>query len=233
MNLARRELIPERMDDPSADAHSLGPALRFLERMNGLPGGAGLVTGLLLEEHPRWRPCEPLTLLDIGTGAADVPRAVVATLARLGHVVRAVGIDLHAGTIAYAKEACAREPAIALVRADALALPFADGAVDYALSSTFLHHLDDAQAVRCLAEMRRVARRGLIVTDLIRTRLAYAVIRVATWLGGDPVAAHDGPVSVRRAFTPDELAAHARAAGVPEPRVTRHAPFRLALVSRW
>ena len=230
--LAHRALIPELMDDPAVDVHGLFAGLRYLERINLLPGGAGLMAGLLLAERDRWDPRERLRLVDVGTGGADVPRALVQMLARVGQPAQVTGVDLHARTLDYARERCAAERRVTLVRGDALALPFASGAVDYAVSTTFLHHLDDDQARRCLAEMRRIARRGVVVVDLERTRLAWLGIRIATMFS-TPVARHDGPVSVQRAFRPDELLALARDAGLPEPRMSRHVPFRQALVSSW
>jgi hypothetical protein len=44
------------------------------------------------------------------------------------------------------------------------------------------------------------------------------------------VTRHDGPLSVRRAFTPAELDDLARAAGLPGARVHAHVPFRVSLV---
>jgi hypothetical protein len=40
---------------------------------------------------------------------------------------------------------------------------------------------------------------------------------------------HDGPVSVRAAYTPDELRALAQAAGLQGARVRRQAPWRMVL----
>ena len=229
-DLARRALIPELMDDPAVDVHALGGGLRFLAAVNGLPGGAGLVAGLLLHDRDRWDPRRRLQLVDVGTGGADVPLELVSALRRMGQPAQVVALDLHERTLAYARTRVGSEHRVTLVRGDALALPLADDSVDYACSTTFLHHLDDAQAARCLAEMRRVARRGVLVVDLVRSRSAWLGIRLATLLSS-PVARHDGPASVQRAFTPLELEALARSAGLPSPRVSLHVPFRQALTS--
>lgn len=220
-DLSKRVLIPEMMDDPAVAVHELGPALQFLERVNMLPGATDL---LMVGLREIVGDAAGVTLLDIGTGGGDV---ALAATARLGRGARAIGLDLHAGTIDYAKARLAGHGHVRLVRGDATALPLADGSVDVACSTTFLHHLDDAQAVACLAEMKRVARRGVVVVDLERSRLAYAGVWLVTRVA-NRVAAHDGPVSVRRAYTPHELAELARAAGL-EPVVTRHVPFRVML----
>jgi ubiquinone/menaquinone biosynthesis C-methylase UbiE len=96
-----------------------------------------------------------------------------------------------------------RDGRLQFVRADALHLPFADGAFDYATTAMFLHHLDDDAAVAVLREMDRVARRGVIVADLLRNRRAYAWITLFTLLSG-PMVRHDARASVAQAFTREE-----------------------------
>ena len=117
--------------------------------------------------------------------------------------------------------------------ADALQLPYADGAFDFALCSTALHHFDARdQLLRVLGELNRVAGIGGIINDLRRSRPALigANLLAATFWRTHPVTRHDGPLSVRRAFTPAELDDLARAAGLPGARVHAHVPFRVALV---
>jgi hypothetical protein len=79
-----------------------------------------------------------------------------------------------------------------------------------------------------------VARRAVLVSDLERTRLNHLGARVlaATLWRGNPITAHDAPLSVLRAFTAAELAAVGREAGLRRVRVRRHQPFRLVLEGR-
>jgi SAM-dependent methyltransferase len=234
-DLARRHRIPERMDDPDVEPAALESGLRFLERANAWTGGAHLLLALIAGEVRR---CPgpgrgPLRILDLGTGGADLPRAIAAWARREARPVTVVGLDLHALTLAHARRRSAGDPDVALVRGDALRLPFGRASFDWAISSTFLHHLDDGQVRDCLAEMRRVARRGVLVCDLVRTALSYVAIRMATLVAGGSITRHDGPASVLAAFTPGELAMLARDAGLPEPEVRPRFPFRMSLVSRW
>lgn len=60
--------------------------------------------------------------------------------------------------------ASARLPDVAFVEADALRLPFADGAFERVFTSHFFHHLDEVGRTRFLAEARRVASE-LVVVD--------------------------------------------------------------------
>ena len=144
-----------------------------------------------------------------------------------------VATDAHPGTLALAREHAAGDPDVRVEAADALALPYSDGEFDFALCSTALHHFGDGDAVRVLRELRRVARRGVVVNDLRRSRAALLGARLlaATVWRTHPVTRHDGPLSVRRSFTPAELLRLGRSAGMDDARVHVHHPFRLALVS--
>jgi ubiquinone/menaquinone biosynthesis C-methylase UbiE len=177
-----------------------------------------------------------VTLLDLGTGDGAVLGRLADWVRSRGLAVAAVGVDAHPEVLAVAgrraREADAN--AVRLVRADGLRLPFADDSVDLAITILTLHHFDAAHAAAFVAEMARVARRAVLVSDLERTRLNHLGARAlaATLWRGNPITAHDGPLSVLRAFTVAELAAVGREAGLRRVRVRRHQPFRLVLEGR-
>ena len=118
--------------------------------------------------------------------------------------------------------------------ADGRGLPFADGAFDVAHASMVVHHLDPDDAVAFLRELRRVARRGLVVNDLVRGRLNW----LGAWLLIHATATsrftrHDGPLSVRRAYTRPELLDLVAAAGLePVATVAGFAGHRVAIAAR-
>jgi hypothetical protein len=78
-----------------------------------------------------------------------------------------------------------------------------------------MHHFDPPDAVAFLREARRVARRGVVVNDLVRGRLnwagAWLLARVAT---RNRLTRNDGPLSVRRAYTRAEAQALLASAGL-------------------
>jgi ubiquinone/menaquinone biosynthesis C-methylase UbiE len=114
---------------------------------------------------------------------------------------------------------------------DALDLPFKDGTFDVVTASLFFHHLSNEACVRVLAQMWRIARRRVLVNDLHRHALAYSSIRALTAMfSKSRMVRHDGPLSVLRAFRPQELFDIAKRAGVPA-RVHRSFPYRLVLVA--
>ena len=181
--------------------------LADLARLNRLPGGTDASVRAI--EHLVGAGGNAARILDVGTGAGDMPVA----FARRGWQV--VAADVNPDVLAVANARLAPEPAIELVGADVLALPLEDGAVDVAHCSLLLHHLEPDAALQALREMRRVARVGVVVNDLRRGVLPLA----ATWvtvmaLGRSPVTRNDGLVSARRAYTPSELDALLAGAGL-------------------
>ena len=225
----RRELL----DDAPASA-SLAGNLADLRRANRWFGGRTLVRRYL---QPRLRALPPqrrVTLLDIGTGAADLPAAFLTWAAENTQQGWAVGVDPSAGVIETTAglldiSICA-PAALVLVRGDGRALPFAAQSFDFVLCALTAHHLDAAGVVALLREMGRVARRAIVVTDLERSWPALAGVWLVAHVAiRSRLTRHDGPLSVRRAYTVAELAALAQQAGLKGASVRAHAPFRLAL----
>lgn len=222
----------ERMDEPGQDPAELGRSLADLRGVNRWLGGTRIVLhhlARLVARHPR----PAYRVLDVATGSADIPLQVAAWARSRGIRMRVTATDLHPTTLAFARRGAAADPDVRVEAADALHLPYGDGAFDVVLCSTALHHFDArADLLRVLGEMDRVGALGGIVNDLRRSRPALAGARLlaATVWRTHPVTRHDGPLSVRRAFTPAELDELARAAGLAGARVHAHVPFRVALV---
>lgn len=188
---------------------------------NALFGGTRAVMAEL-EEALRAMGTRSATLLDVGTGIGDIPARLRRAAARRGIALATIGIE---GSEVLAR--AARAPELPTVRADALALPFADRSVDIVMCSQVLHHFDHDQGLVLLREMNRVARRWVIVSDIRRSWLAAAGIWLASFpLRFHPVSRHDGVVSVLRGFTGGELRDMTRAATGHAPRVRSHIGFR-------
>ena len=114
---------------------------------------------------------------------------------------------------------------------DALCIPLGDNNVDVVTCSLFLHHFDEPQVIQILLEARRVAAVGLVLADLTRSRLALMLTWLCTHLASRSIVfRHDGPASVRAAYTRGEMAALAHEAGLEKAHVERHFPFRMILV---
>ncbi len=210
------------MDEPVADADELEANLRDIAFANARLGGTAPVVRALRRLNAR-------RVLDVGCGAGDVPLALVHDGAERGVQVQVTCLDHSEQMLAIARRATREDPALSFVRADGGALPFPDRAFDVVTCTLALHHFDPDGARALLRELRRVARLSPVVCDLRRSPVAFA----ATWLWSrtsrNRLTRHDAPLSVRRAYTPDEALALARDAGWRAPRVRREPFFRMTL----
>lgn len=214
----------EQLDGPLDDAATLDGNLRDMRRVNRWLGGVALSAAAIAAVAAHRA---EVTLLDVGTGGADIPVA----LARLGRTRRrrlhAVGIDNRPEVLAAAvraRPASADVDGIELHVGDGRRLGYTDRSFDVVHASLVLHHLDPPVAVDMLREMGRVARLGVVINDVDRTRLGL----VGAWLVGHLLTAnrytrHDAPLSVRCAYRPQEAAAMLHAAGLRPVRVVRGA----------
>jgi hypothetical protein len=227
VDLSHRQRQEEWMDAPDADPAELDRSLRFIRRINSIFGYTKQTISHLRRFSQRWRNGERITIVDFATGSADVPRAILHWAGSRGFDVRVVGFDLHPATAGIAKKS-ANDPRLSIVCASAVATPFATGSFDYALTSMFLHHLDDDDVVRVLREMGRVARRGIIASDLLRERRAYAWISLFTLAAG-PMVKHDARVSVAQSFRRDEVLRLRDRAGIGFAQFHRHFGHRFVL----
>lgn len=144
-----------------------------------------------------------------------------------------MGLDQNPQVLRAAAERIREYPEISLELGDALALPYAAGSFDVVLCSLALHHFSYAEGVRLLASLDQIGRWGFIVNDLLRSWHAY----VLTWLAmrvfcRGRLVRHDGPLSIRRAYTRSELLNMVGEAKVEKVRIRRHPFFRVALVKR-
>ncbi len=210
-----RVLTPELMDDPGADREELRRALAYIRGVNRWFGGASALIRLLERWSRRWPRDRPLTMLDIGTGSGDIPLAARRWAEGAGFDLRVTGVDLHATTLALAREHVAGREEIELVQADARRLTdlYRPGSFDYVHAGLFLHHLSSEDVVKVLGIMDRLARAGIVWNDLVRSRVSGAALR-AMMIGQPEMARHDAIVSVRAGFTRREVEDYAARAGI-------------------
>jgi ubiquinone/menaquinone biosynthesis C-methylase UbiE len=195
----------ELLDGP-LEAATLEGNLRDLTRFNRLLGGASLSWSALRSVLGDVPAEQPIELLDVGTGAADIPRELLRRSQGAPLRLRITATDVRPEVVASARSRSTevKELTIALGRVDRLDYP-ADS-FDVVHSSLLMHHLEPEAARRLLAEMGRVARLAVIISDLERTRLWW----LAAWLMShlltrNRYTRHDAPLSVRRAYTAAEV----------------------------
>jgi SAM-dependent methyltransferase len=222
-----RSAEPELLDAPTHDLAALADNLRDLRVLDRYLGGTALTWRALWPMLRVLPPTTPATLLDVATGGADGPRILASRARRHGYILRPFASDRLADVLRWARRNGASFP---LIQHDALMIPVHDQAVDFVTCSLALHHFDPPAAVALLRELSRIARRGVIINDLRRGRLAYAGAQLLARGPWHLMARHDGPLSVLRAYTLEEARTLVAQAGIDGAQVQPLPLFRLLIV---
>lgn len=232
MPLLQRIDRPELMDTQPFDEKITRRTLRFLGMTARRFGGAALVVRHLDRLVAGVPSTEEISILDVGCGGGEIPLAVAGWARARGRAVRIVAIDLVPEIAAVAREACAGHPEIEVREQNVFDLAGGGETFDVVTASLLLHHVPPPDALGTLRAFDRLARRGVIISDLRRSVASFMAVTAVSWLAGNHVVRHDGPLSVRRAFLPEELDALAQRAGLPYLRARREPFFRLSLAGK-
>jgi 2-polyprenyl-3-methyl-5-hydroxy-6-metoxy-1,4-benzoquinol methylase len=220
---------PELMDRPDVNKAWLREELEILAKINRF--GAHRPMLRYIRDLLDCKKIEELSVLDLATGAADIPRAIVAWARKSGIKIKVTAVDGNEEVLRSAREWCRDWPEIQLERCDLLQLRHPPKSFDIVLCSLALHHFTTSAAVRILRRMNDIARIGYILNDLQRSWLTiWTAELLARTIMRSPIVRHDGPQSFRAAFTVSELRGMAEEAGMKDFRVRRHqAIYRMVL----
>jgi ubiquinone/menaquinone biosynthesis C-methylase UbiE len=187
------------MDNVFINDETIDQALRELTVINKWLGGfsnsrRGVKT--LLKRIPL---ADTISVLDVGAGGCDLAAAI--SMLHPGIHITALDLNKRAGE--YSKR---RHPHISVVHGSVLDLPFEQRSFDIVHASLFLHHFTEEELHSVLNAIYTVARCGVVINDLRRTVFSYyAMILLTRLFSRSAMVKNDGPISVRRGFTRDEL----------------------------
>ena len=201
--LARRAVVPERLDAlPPGDPDAVA-SRRDLRRLNRIMGHAGIAARLV-----RRHAAGPLRrVADLGCGDGI---ATWRAIRRLGPPPEGGRLALVDAAPAVAPEARAGLEALGWKVETVTADVFGwldrreDGVLDLVTANLFLHHFPPAALADLLARLSARARL-LVATEPLRAPLAHLASRSLGVLGANAVTRHDAPVSVRAGFRDAEI----------------------------
>ncbi|HEY3381908.1 MAG TPA: methyltransferase domain-containing protein [Vicinamibacterales bacterium] len=229
LDLVARATGEELMDSNQWPAPVVRKTLRFLELTNRCFGGAAVVLRRFVSWHGQRAFTASLRILDVGTGGADVPVALINWARPLGLDLRVTAIDSAPDIVEAARARVSRVPEITVERCSLFDLAASGRRFDIVVASLFLHHVPPSRTPDALRAIDRLAVRGVIISDLMRSPVALVAVGALALVAGNHVVRHDGPLSVRRAFTVDELEQLASNTGLTYLAAEREGPFRVSL----
>ena len=191
----QRVNTPEILDSNSCPRDEVDTSLQDLCRINRWFGGVA-TTRSLIERVAQAAGEKHFSLLEVAAGYGEVPREAGKQLLRKGIKLDITDLDRVPTHLQRSHRSLV---------ADALALPFRDNSFDIVSCSLFAHHLEPAQLARFGEEACRVARRAILINDLIRHPLHLALVYAGFPLMRSHISRVDGVASVRRAYEPGEI----------------------------
>lgn len=210
-SFAKRAHLTELMDEP-ASYEEFRDCLRDLAKVNRTVLGYRPTLAWLQQfAGPR---SAPLHIVDAGCGGGDTLREIELWARRIRLPVRLTGIDISPHAAQAARELIGSDTSIEFVRANIFDWqPTAP--VDLVISALFTHHLADAEIILFLRWMKRTALRGWFINDLSRGQVSYYIFALlARLMRWHPFVIHDGPVSIRRSFRPEDWQRYIADAGL-------------------
>jgi SAM-dependent methyltransferase len=247
----RRSHEKEMMDFPDNPKEVLAGELRNLRILNRYLGGyRSVLSGL--DRLVGGGKLNCFSLLDVGTGGGDIPARITNWAQQRGIKASIVALEPEPITARVAailtqdqtsppfipllqsgKEGDFRRCGISVVRGDGNAPPFRAASFDFVLASQLLHHFSEERIIALLRTWSKLARKAIIISDLVRHPVAYCGIRLVTKLfTRNVMTLTDAPLSVQRAFTMAEWDELFRRAEIGPVQLFSVFPYRvLALVS--
>ncbi len=221
-----RSTQAEQMDDPFLSEASIQAVLSDINRANALLGGNRITIKALkrfIDSNPR----KEYRILDAGCGDGTLLREVGLYCQKKGIAVRLVGIDLNEKSVQLARRKHADMKNITFEQSDLFHLDPNIHGCDVLLCTLTLHHFRDEDIVELLEKFTSVARLGIIVNDLDRSKIAYLLFKLfSTLTMKTDIAKKDGLISIKSGFTKNELVTYSKALEAMHHRIRWRWAFR-------
>jgi ubiquinone/menaquinone biosynthesis C-methylase UbiE len=216
----KRTVTPELLDTDSGTPVEVATALADLRRINRLFGGIA-TTEEMVRRVTRAINASTLSL-EVAAGSGYVPETVSLRQRNYGLRLDVTLLDRAMSHLCKGNRA---------VVADALALPFRQGSFDLLSCTLFAHHLGPQEFLQFTEEALRVCRVAVLINDIVRHPLHLSLVYAGLPLFRSRITRHDGPVSIRRAYTPEEMQTLLAQSTAARTEFHRHYLFRVGVIA--
>lgn len=210
IGLKKRSDEFEIMDDMTMEGRELRRTLDLLSSINHWLGGNSLTldgVGEILKGHDKDK---PVRIVDLGCGNGDMLRHLQKYGEEMGYRFELLGVDANPASIAYAEELSSAVPNVSFKSINIFSKEFEALEYDIAVATLFMHHFSDAEITKLVSEIKQKSTIGVLINDLHRSEMAYALFWVISLFFGNRVARNDGLVSIRKAFRREDLEKYAQ-----------------------
>ncbi len=197
----------ELMDDLSLQSQALKKNLDELATYNQWLGGKRVLLSSLERIHQKYAAYwneHNIVIGDLGCGGGDLLRAMAEWASAKSLAVELIGVDANPFMIQYSAQQSSSNihyKTVDIFSSDFTQIPF-----DIVCLNSVCHHFSDKELVHLFKQLAKQTHLAIIINDLQRHWLSYFAIKGITQLFPiSPLAKHDAPLSVLRAFQKQEL----------------------------
>jgi ubiquinone/menaquinone biosynthesis C-methylase UbiE len=217
----KRTVVPELLDTDAGTPAEVADSLADLRSFNRYFGGISTMTSMLRKVAARSQKKE-ISFLDVAGASGDVAEGSRQILGKDGITLRPILLDRASSHLG---------PGFAAVSGDAFQLPFGNSSIDCVGCSLFAHHLEPEQITQFASEALRVARYAVLINDIRRNPMHLAFVYAAVPFVRSRLTRHDAPVSIRRAYTIQEMTAFLKKTAAARVEISSHYLFRMAAIA--
>ncbi|MGW9686327.1 methyltransferase domain-containing protein [Flagellimonas sp. 2504JD1-5] len=206
MDLTVRSRTYEKMDDPNMEFEELQDAYKDINKCNKWLGGDKITINAVWDLVKTDKK-KSYTILDMGCGDGSMLLKLSNFLNKHHVSHHMIGIDLRDDVLQIAKDNTLHYPDIEFRKMDILK---ADSSFecDIVINTLTMHHFEEERIGAFLTQFVKLARQGVVINDLHRSRLAYHLFKIFSHLFlRTEVARYDGLVSILKGFKKRELVA--------------------------
>jgi SAM-dependent methyltransferase len=211
------------LDTDSGTTDEIAASLADLERIARWFGGASTLAALIARVAER-SGSRYLSVLDVGAGSGDLMR-----LAR--ERLRPRGIELAVTLLDRSAAHLTQKSSAVALAGDALALPFREISFDLVACSTFAHHLEPNEIILFVNRALAIAKEAVLINDLRRSAAHLALVYMGFPLFRSRLTRHDGPASVRRAYTVEEMRGILQQTAAARIEISNHYLYRMGAIA--
>jgi 2-polyprenyl-3-methyl-5-hydroxy-6-metoxy-1,4-benzoquinol methylase len=196
----------EIMDGGDIDPKTAQRTLAQFKLINFLLSRSRKLMKAILIPHMLQAGGKKLTLLDIGAGGGDIA-LWFANLCRAHAIdIKILCLDHDPQVVEFASKRLHHCKCVSVRHGSAHEIEALDETIDYIFANHFLHHLSSREIPQFIEKVYTKARRGFLINDLVRSRLAYLgfTLLAGIFFHGS-YHLHDGRLSIRKGFRLPEL----------------------------
>jgi ubiquinone/menaquinone biosynthesis C-methylase UbiE len=201
-----RSTETEVMDSTELQGKEMRELLNDLKLVNTWLGGFSISLQGIQRLLSKIDTTDPVTIIDLGCGDGAMLRKCAEMAEYMKTRFKLIGVDANPHILEEARQKSISYSNISFIEMDVFSPSIRELNGDIILCTLFLHHFKMNKISELLSEITAIAKVGIVINDLQRSKTAFWLFRIVSRLFlKTKTARHDGLVSIARGFKRREL----------------------------